>query len=127
MQIYGNHALRPGHADEVGHHLGAYGRAGADLAILTGIAVVGNHGCDAPGAGPLEGVQHKAELHQVTVDVWRTRGLHHKNIIATDIVTDFNTQLTVAERRRQRRGELTAQMVADALGQFRIGRTGDDL
>ena len=51
MQVNGDHALGPGHTDEIRHHLGADGRARADFAVLAGIGVIGDHRRDASGAG----------------------------------------------------------------------------
>ena len=121
VQVNGNHALGTGNADKVCHHFGADGRTGADFAILTRIAIIRNNGCYSVSAGPLEGIKHEAKLHQVAVDVRRAGGLHHKNVITANIVAYFYPQLAVAERGGQRRRELTPQMVADGLGQIRIG------
>ena len=71
-------------------------------------------------------VQHQTELHQVAVDRGRTGGLDDKHVVPAHIVADFDTQFTVAECGGQRGRELTAQVVADGLGQIRIGRTCDD-
>lgn len=102
------------------------GARGADLAVLTGVGVIGDHRRDAPGAGPLKGVQHQTELHQVAVDRGRTGGLNDEYVVPAHIVADFDTQFTVAERGGQRGRELTTQVVANGLGQIWIGRTCDD-
>ena len=121
VQVNGNHALCTGNADKVCHHFCANGRTGADLAILARIAIIRNNGCNSASAGPFKGIKHKAELHQVAVDAWRAGGLHHKNVITANIVAYFYPQLAVAERGGQRGRQLTPQMVADGLGQIRIG------
>ena len=118
---------RPAHADEVSHHLGADGRTGAYLAVLAGVTVVGDHSRDATGAGTLEGVEHEAELHQVAIDQRGTGRLDNEHVITAYVVTDFNTQLAIAEGGCQSRSKLTAEMVANGFGQLGIGRTRDNL
>ena len=99
VQVDGHDSFGTGCADEVGNHLGADGSARADLAILTGIGIVGNNGGDATGAGALEGIQHEAELHEVAIDARRAGGLHHKNVVAAHIVADLDAQFAIAEGR----------------------------
>ena len=127
MHVDGHHTAGTGHADEVGHHLGADGGAGAHLAVLAGIAVVGDHSRDAASAGALEGVEHEAELHQVAVDQRGTGGLDNEHVIAAHVVADFNAQLAIAEGGCQSRSKLTAEVVANGFGQLGIGRTRDNL
>ena len=67
VQVHGQHPVGAGGGDQVGHQLGGDGVAGLGLAVLAGIAEVGDHGGDPAGGGPLEGVDHHQQLHQVVV------------------------------------------------------------
>src|SRR5207302_9572173 len=68
VQVQGQDAVGAGDGEQVGGQLGGDGHAADVLAVLAGVAVVGQHGGDAGGAGPFEGVQHHQQFHQVVVD-----------------------------------------------------------
>ena len=116
MQIHGHHAVRTGGRQEVGHELGADGRTRADLAVLTGIAVVRDDGGDAARTGALERVEHEAELHQVEVH-GRTGRLDDEHVVAADAAADFDAAFAVAELLTQGGGQLAAEMLANGLSQ----------
>ena len=65
--------------DQVGHQLGGDGIAGLGLAVLTGIAEIGDHGGDAAGRGALQSVDHDEQFHQVVID-GRAGGLNNEQI-----------------------------------------------
>src|SRR5262249_7262670 len=68
VQVDGDDAADAGGHDEVGDQLGGDGRAGGDLAVLPGVAVVGDDGGDGSGRGAAERVDHDEQLHHVVVD-----------------------------------------------------------
>ena len=111
--------------EEIRNELSADGGAGAGLAILTGIAEIGDHSRDAAGAGTLEGVQQEAQLHQGLVGRG-AGGLDDENIMATHAGADLNTQFAVAERGAESRREFATEMVADVHSQLGVSRTRDD-
>ena len=125
MQIHRHHAMGSGGRQEVGHELGADGRARADLAVLTGIAVVGDDSGDAARAGALERVEHEAELHQIEVH-GRAGGLNDENIVAAHAAADFDAAFAVAELLAQGRGQLAAEVFANGLSQRRVGGAGQN-
>ena len=125
MKIHRNDALRAGHGEKIGNELGTDGRAGADLAILTGIAEIGNDGCDAAGAGALESVEDEAQFHKGLVGRG-TGGLNDEHVMPANAGTDFHTQLSVAERGAERWSEGTAEVIANVHGQLGIGRTREN-
>ena len=53
VQVHGQHPVSAGGGEHVGHQLGGDGIAGLGLAVLTGIAEVGDDGGDAAGGGAL--------------------------------------------------------------------------
>ena len=64
MQVHGQHPVRTGAGEDIGHQLGGDGITGLGLAVLAGIAEVGDHGGDPAGGGPAQGVDHNEQLHQ---------------------------------------------------------------
>src|SRR5690606_18083593 len=60
-------AVGAGFGDEVGDELGRDRRARTGLAVLTGIAEIGQDGGDATGRGTAEGIDHDEQFHQVIV------------------------------------------------------------
>ena len=122
MKIHRNDALSTGHGEKIGNELGADGGAGADLAVLTGIAEIGNDGRDAAGAGALQGIKDKAQFHEGLVGRG-AGGLNDEHVVPANAGADFNAQLSVAERGAERRCEGTAEVVANVHGQLWIGRT----
>ena len=125
MKIHRDDALGAGHGKEVGNELGADGRAGADLAVLTGIAEIRNDGGDAAGAGTLQRVENKAQFHKGLVGRG-AGGLDDEHIVSAHAGAYFNTQLSVAERGAERRCEGAAEVVANIHGQLWIGRTREN-
>ena len=126
MQVHGDDALGTGHGEEIGNERGADRSAGAGLAVLAGVAEVGDDGGDAAGAGALEGVQQEAELHQGLVGGSAGR-LDDEDVMTAHAVADLNAQFTVAESGAQSRRKGATEVVADIHGQLRIGRTSNDL
>ena len=53
VQVHRQHAVGAGPGDQVGHQLGGDRHAAFVLAVLPGVAEVGNDGRDPLGAGPL--------------------------------------------------------------------------
>ena len=126
MEVHGHHAVRSGGRQEISHELGADGRARADLAVLTGIAVVGDDGGDAARAGALERVEHEAELHQIEVH-GRAGRLDDEHVVAADAAADFDAAFAVAELLTQGGGQLAAEMLANGLSQRSVRGAGQNL
>ena len=51
VEVHGQHTVSTGSGDHVGHQLGRDGIAGLGLAVLTGIAEIGDDGGDTAGRG----------------------------------------------------------------------------
>jgi len=96
VQIQGQDAVGAGDRDEVGHQLRRDRHAALVLAVLPGVAVVGDDGGDPRGAGALEAVQHHEQLHQVLVDR-RAGGLNEIDVAAADVFLDADGDLAVGE------------------------------
>ena len=126
VEVHGEHPVRAGPGDEVGHQLGGDGVAGLGLAVLPGIAEVGDDGGDAPGGGPLQRVDHDEQLHQVVV--YRgAGGLHYKYVGTADGLKDGYKIFAVGKGAGLRIAQGNAQFLANIPGQGLTGAAGEDL
>ena len=123
VEVHGQHAVRPRPGDQVGHQLGGDGIPGLGLAVLPGVAEVGDHGGDPARAGPLQGVDHDQQLHQVVVHRG-AGGLHHEHVGAADRLIDGDKVLAVGEGAGLGIAQGDAELLADALGQGLVGAAG---
>ena len=126
VEVHGQHAVRTGLGDEICHQLGRDGVAALGLAVLTGVAEIGNDGGNASGGGAAEGVDHDEQLHQVVVD-GLAGGLDHENIAAADGLVDGNGDLAVCESGHGAVTQIQPQLRADAAGEGYVGIGGEDL
>ena len=134
MQVHGQHPVGAGLGNEVGHQLGGDGIAGLGLAVLAGVAEVGNHGGDPAGGGALQGVDHNEQLHERVVDGAGLAvlhkgagGLNHKNVGAADGLVDGSEVLAVREAAYLAVAQRDAQLHADVFGQLGVGIAGENL
>ena len=125
VEVHGQHPVgaRPG--DEVGHQLGGDGVAGFGLAVLPGVAEVGDHGGDPPGGGPLQRVDHDEKLHQVVVHRG-AGGLDDKHVGAADGLINGDKILAVGKSASLGVAQGDAQLPANVLGQGPVGAAGED-
>ena len=83
VQVHGQHPVGAGGGEHVGHQLGGDGVTGLGLAVLPGIAVVGDDRGDAAGGGALQRVDHDEQLHEIVVHRG-AGGLDHEHVAAAD-------------------------------------------
>src|SRR5690606_10426108 len=76
--------------------LGGNGRAGAGLAVLPGVAEIGQHGGDAPGGGAPQRVNGDQQFHDVVVGRIG-RGLDDEHILAAHVLEDFHKDFVVGK------------------------------
>ena len=126
VQVHAQHPARSGGGDQVGHQLGGDGHPGGHLAVLAGVAVVGDHRGDAPGAAAPKGVEHDKKLHQVVVHR-RAGGLHHEHVRAAHVFTHLHEDLAVAKAAHHRLGQGQVQIVTDLLHQVGVAVAGEHL
>ena len=116
MEVHGEHPVRAGGGEHVGHQLGGDGVSGLGLAVLTGVAEVGDHRRHPAGGGPLHGVNHDEQLHQIVV--YRTAGgLDQEHVGTADRLIDGREHLSVGKMSDFRVAQLDADETADILGQ----------
>ena len=126
VQVHGQHPVRACGHDHVGHQLGGDGIAALGLAVLAGIAEIGDHGGDAPGGGPAAGVDHDQQLHEAVID-GLAGGVDEKHVAAADGFVQGDGHLAVGEGLYLRLAQLGADDLADLLCQSGIGVTGEHL
>ena len=126
MQVHGQHAVGAGGGDHVGHELGGDGVSALGLAVLTGIAEVGDDRGDAAGGGPAQGVDHNEQFHEVVVHRL-TGGLDHKHILAADGLVHPDADLAVGKGGDVVVAQADAELLADSLSQLLAGIGGKDL
>ena len=80
VQVKGDDAVDAGGLKQVGDQTGGDGLARAGLAILAGVAVVGDNRGDGASGSALGGIGGDEELHQHIVDVSACDGLGSEHI-----------------------------------------------
>ena len=108
-----------------GDQLGGDRRARLDLAILPGVAEVGDDRDDAAGRRALERVDHDQQLHQRLVRR-RAGRLHDEAVDAADVLADLDVDLAVGEVRDVGAAERDLDELADLVGEGAIRVARED-
>ena len=125
MQVHGQHPVGTGGGDHVGHQLGGNGVTGLGLAVLTGVAEIGDHRGDAAGGGALERVDHDEQLHQVVVDR-AAGGLDNEHVTAPDGLIQGDKDLPVGEGPNLGLAQFGTHQLADIIRQLGIRVAGEN-
>ena len=96
VQVNREDPVGAGVGDQVGDQLGGDRRARAGLAVLPGVAEVGDHRGDALGRGAPQRVDADQQLHQVVVGREAGR-LQQEDILAAHVLVDLDEDLVVGE------------------------------
>jgi len=123
VQIERQHAIGPRGGDQVRHELGGDGRAAFILAVLAGIAEVGDHRRDALGRGAAQAVDVDQQLHQVGVDGVMGR-LDHETVAAAHILFELDDDLAVGKHLRVALTEGDVEVETSPCGPDRGGCRG---
>ena len=97
VQVEGDDAVDAGALEQVGDEAGGDGLARAGLAVLAGIAVVGDDGGDGAGGCALGSVGGDEQLHEHVVDVAAGHGLNQEDVGAADGLVVAGVNLTIGE------------------------------
>ena len=97
VQVEGDDAVDAGALEQVGDEAGGDGLARAGLAVLAGIAVVGDNGGDGAGGCALGSVGGDEQLHEHVVDVAAGHGLNQEDVGAADGLVVAGVNLTIGE------------------------------
>ena len=126
VEVHGQHPVGPRRREHIGYQLGGDGVPGLGLPVLAGVAEVGDHRCHPARRGPLHGVNHDQQFHQVVVDR-AAGGLNQKHIGAPVRLVDGGVDLAVGEMPDLRSAQLNADELADVLCQPHIGVAAENL
>ncbi len=126
MEVDGEQAVRSRRLDEVGDEAGGYGHPRLVFLIAAPVGVVGDHSGDAPGGGPLGGVDHDEQLHQPRVHR-RGHGLNQEHVTGADVLQEPDEDILVAELEHLALALGLFQVLADIAGQRRMGVAREDL
>ena len=122
--------LAPRGDDQVADQFGRDGHPGSVLAVLPGIAVVGEDGCDTPRRGPPGSVDEDEEFHQGIVGRKSFRGadgLDDVNVFPADIFTDLYACLSAGKSADLSSAPLDFQDRTDFICETRVDVAGKDL
>jgi hypothetical protein len=96
VQVHRHHPLRAGDPYHVGHEPCRYGLAGLGLSVLARVGEPRDDRGYPLGRGPLGGIDHDEELHEVAVDRL-TEGLDDKDVGAPHGVLVAGVHLAARE------------------------------
>ena len=119
VKIERQDAVGAGLGDQVGDQLGRDRRARAGLAVLAGIAEIGNHGSDAARRRTTERVDHDQQFHQVVVRRERGR-LDDENVLAAHVFLDFDEDFLIGEPSDAGLAQGNIKMFADRFGKMPV-------
>ncbi len=110
VKVDGQDPGETGRFQQVGEQARRDGDPRPVLAVLAGVGVIGDHGRDAAGGGPLEGVGHQQQLHDVEIAVLAKR-LHDEHVGAAHVFVALETDLAVGKHVQHRLAEFAVQVL----------------
>ena len=125
MEVHGQNAVGTGGGDHVGHQLCGDGVTALGLAVLTGVAKIGDNRSDTTGAGTAASIDHNQQFHQMVVNRL-AGGLDQKNVGATNGFFQRNGSFTVGKGLDGAFAQVNAQLLANRFGKFGIGVTAEN-
>ena len=96
VKIHCEDTVRPGADQQIGYQFGGDGNAGAVLAVLSCVAVVGDYGGDAGCRSAACRIHHNQQFHEVLIGRIASR-LNDEHIRIAEIVFVLDENLTVGE------------------------------
>ena len=126
VQVHAQHPVGARGGNEVGDQFGGDRRTTGVLAILPGIAEVGNDGRDALGRGPSEAVDVDEQFHEVGIHRV-ARGLHDVAVAAADVLVNPDDQLAIGEEFGLGDALREIEVFTHLAGQFTPGSAAEDL
>src|SRR5712692_5187721 len=125
MQVHREHAMDTGSVQQVGDQLRGDRNARLIFAVLSSVTEKWNHRGDAIGARAPRRIDHDEQFHQVLISRRASR-LDNEDVAPTNIFLDSDISFAVRKRANGRLPERHAEVFADALGQFAVGRAAKD-
>ena len=116
MQIDGQHPVGAGRGDQISEQFCRNWRARPGFSVLTRIAIIGNNSGDPARRTAAQSIERNQQFHHVII-CRKTGGLHHKNILSTDIFTDLNKHFHIGKALDVSLGQWGIEIGGDSLGQ----------
>ncbi|KAL7538583.1 hypothetical protein ACHAWF_006131 [Thalassiosira exigua] len=126
VQVHGDDAIDSHGLEEAGDVSGRDGDPSLHLAILSGVAIVGDDDRDAPGRGAVEAGDHEQQLHEVVVD-GGAGGLNDVDVLPADVLVDHDVDLAVREAAHGGPAEVDAQELGDLQRQAHVAVAAEEL
>ena len=126
VKVHSKHAVSAGCSDHIGNQLCRNGIAALSLAVLTGIAKVGDNCSNTARRCAAACIDHDEQLHQMVVYGF-AGGLDEINITATDGLFQGNGCFAIREGLHYAFAHRQAQFFTDGLSKGRIGVAAKDL
>lgn len=108
-----------------GDDAGAEGFTAVGHAVLAGVGVVGDDGGDAFGRGTAAGIDEEDKFHKMVVDGGGT-GLDDVHFLFAEEGIDLDMYFAIGEMGDRNGSELSVKIVADFLGEDRIGGASNE-
>src|ERR1051326_181101 len=119
VQVKRQYALGTGRGQQIGDELRRDRHTADVLAVLPGVAIVGQYRRDPRSTGPLEAVDHDQQLHEVIVHR-RTRWLDDEDFLAADVFVDLQRDFAVREVRQRHATQTVSKVLSDLLGERQV-------
>ena len=128
VQVHRQHPVGPGGRDQVGDETPPERDAGGVLLVAARVGEVGDDGRDHRRRRSPRRVDHEQELHERVLRRRHER-LHEVDVALAAVGEQLRLEAVVAEPADEGLGEGHPQLVADPVGEGRVGRPGehDDL
>ena len=126
MQVDGDDSAYAGDGHQIGNQLRGDGLARSGLAVLAGIAVMGDDRGDGAGGCALRGICHDEQLHEGIVDMLAGHGLDQEDVCAAHAFQITRIDFTIGELLQTDLAQGNAQAVRNLLRQLGIAGAGKD-
>jgi len=120
VEIHCQDPISTGSGNHVGDKLCGDRVTALGLAILTGIAKIGDDCGNTAGRSAAAGVDHNQQLHQMVIDGLAGR-LNEKNVSTADSFFQGDGGFAVCKGTNGALSELNTKLIANGLGKGRIG------
>ncbi len=126
MQVHCEHTVSACGFDHVGDELRGDRVTALGLAVLTGVAEIGDHGGDTAGGRAPARVDHDEQLHKVVVD-GLAGGLDDEHVASAHRLVDADGNLAVCKLVDRAVAHRQPQLAAHALGKRTVCVRTEDL
>jgi hypothetical protein len=127
VKINSNDAVDTHGLHEAGNVSSGDGDTRSHLAILAGITVVGDDCSNLVSRSTTHSRDHEQKLDEVVVDARRAGRLDDEDLLATDVVQDLDTDLTISVALDSDTTKVNIQQTSDLLSKLRVSTAREKL